>query len=301
MFCKTLLRCPYYDGASLLLKDFELGKDVFYSFYGERFENKFKLDFSNPHANRFKFHYFGFGSINGTFCLHQGGYYAKTLLWNPSTHTIKLIPPTPCELVKLSIPNGEHFFSIDYTAYLHGFGYDNLRNDYNVFYYVSIKGEHASYGNMSLDPFWEIYSLRTNSWRILDVFDMPYSLAGIDGTQVCMDGVCHWLCEEDEDSQDRACLVSFYLSNEEFFITPIPSYLDDSFDVQALWIKLVVLNGSIALISYHEETINFHISVLSEYGIQESWTKLFIVGLLSFIERPIGVGTKGEIFVIRKD
>jgi molecular chaperone HtpG len=46
MFYKNLLsncnphRCPYYDGASLLLKDLELGKEVFYSIYGEMFENK---------------------------------------------------------------------------------------------------------------------------------------------------------------------------------------------------------------------------------------------------------------------
>ncbi|RHN59383.1 putative F-box domain-containing protein [Medicago truncatula] len=306
MFYKNLLsnshRYPYYDGASLLLKDLELGKEVFYSIYGERFENKVQLDFTNPFANRFNFRIFGFGSINGTLCLHQDDYNGKTLLWNPSTHAIKLIPPTPYELVESSIDEDvEDFDSIDDTSYLHGFGYDELRNDYNVICYVSIMGEHAGYGDMTLDPFWKIYSLRTNSWRILDVFDMPYSLACIDGTQVYMNGVCHWLCEEEEDSQDGPCLVSFYLSNEKFFITPVPSYLDDCFDVQALWINLVVLNGAIALISYHEETTNFHISILGEYGIKESWTKLFLVGPLSCIERPIGVGTKGEIFVIRKD
>jgi len=49
------------------------------------------------------------------------------------------------------------------------------------------------------------------------------------------------------------------------------------------------------------ETTNFHISILGEYGIKESWTKLFVVGPLSCIECPIGVGTKGEIFFIRKD
>jgi len=305
MFYKNLLsnshRCPYYNGASLILKDLELGKEVFYSINGEMFENKVKLDFSNPFANRFNFRIFGFGSINGTLCLHQDHYYGKTLLWNPSTHAIKLIPPTPDELVESTIEDAEDFVSIDDTSYLHGFGYDDLRNDYNVICYVSIRGEHAGYGCMTLDPFWEIYSLRTNSWRILDAFDMPYSLARNDGTQVYMDGVCHWLCEEDEDGQDGPCLVSFYLSNEQFFITPTPSYLDDYFDVQALWINLVVLNGTIALISYHEETTNFHISILGGYGIKEAWTKLFMVGPLSCIERPIGVGTKGEIFVVRQD
>ncbi|AES87525.1 putative F-box domain-containing protein [Medicago truncatula] len=304
MFYKNLLsnshQCPYYDGGSLLLRDFELGKDVFYSISGERFENKVQLDFSNAYADRFKFRIFGFGSINGTFCLYQDYYYGKTLLWNPSAHAIKLVPSQD-ELVESSIEDVVDFVSIHDTYYLHGFGYDNLRNDYKVICHVTITGEHAGYGCMSLDPIWVIYSLRTNSWRILDVSSMPCSLARIDGTQVYMDGVCHWLAEEVDDTLEGPCVVSFYLSNEEFFITYIPSYLDDCFNLHTLWINLAVLNGSIALISYHEETTNFHISILGEYGIKESWTKLFMVGPLSCIERPIGVGTKGEIFVIRQD
>jgi molecular chaperone HtpG len=79
---------------------------------------------------------------------------------------------------------------------------------------------------LDCDPSWEIYSLRS------------------DGTQVYMDGVCHWLCEEDYEEYegyDYTCLVSFYLSNEEFFVTPIPSYEDDCFDTKASWINLAVL------------------------------------------------------------
>jgi len=33
-----------------------------------------------------------------------------------------------------------------------------------------------------LDELWEIYSLRSNSWRKLDI-DMPYSLYSTEGTQ----------------------------------------------------------------------------------------------------------------------
>ena len=130
MFRNNLLsnshRCPYYDEGSLLLRDFELGNDVLYSISGKRFENKVKLDFSNAYANRFKFRIFGFGSIDGTFCLYQDDYYGKTVLWNPSTHAIKLVS-LPYELVESSIPNVDHFLSIHDTYYLHGFGYDNLR------------------------------------------------------------------------------------------------------------------------------------------------------------------------------
>jgi len=83
-----------------------------------------------------------------------------------------------------------------------------------------------------------------------------------------------------------------------FLVTPIPSDEDVCF---AAWINLVVLNGSVALISYHEETTTFYISILGELGVEESWTKLFIVGPLSCVERPLGVGMKVEIFFLRKD
>ena len=104
-----------------------------------------------------------------------------------------------------------------------------------------------------------------------------------------------------ECSSAGPCLVSFYLSNEVFLVTPISSDEDDCFDVGAKWINLAVLNGSIALYSFYKETTTFHVSILGELGIKESWTKLFIVGPLACVKRPIIVGTKGEIFFIRKD
>ncbi|PNX99628.1 F-box protein [Trifolium pratense] len=126
---------------------------------------------------------------------------------------------------------------------------------------------------------------------------MPSSSSYIEGTQVYMNGVCHWL--SDKDSIVGRCLVSFYLSNEVFFITPTPSH-GDYFEFVALWIKLVVLNGSIALISCHEDT-TIHISILGEFGTKEPWTKLLIVGPLPCVGHPIGVGMQGEIFFVRED
>ncbi|XP_045789422.1 uncharacterized protein LOC123884381 [Trifolium pratense] len=175
------------------------------------------------------------------------------------------------------------------------------------FVYVSIIVEHRYYRNCVhneyLNPFWEIYSLRSNSWKELDVC-VPSSYQ-TKRTQVYMDDVCHWLGNKDQRiSPIEPCLVSFYLSNEVFLITPKPLNLDDCFDVfniRGNWVNLAVLNGSIALISYHVETTTLHLLILGELGIKESWIKLFVVGPLPCIKYPIGVGMKGEIFFIRKD
>jgi hypothetical protein len=63
----------------------------------------------------------------------------------------------------------------------------------------------------------------------------------------------------------------------------------------------MILNGSIAFIVNYEEKATFHISILGELGVKESWTKLFIVGPLPCLEYPIGAGKKGNILIRKKD
>jgi molecular chaperone HtpG len=297
-------RGSYYDGASLFLRVFEHNKYNIYSLFGERFENKVELNHLNPFANYFNFQIYGFGSINGILCLYDNRYCDTIVLWNPNTQEIKSIPPSPVDLDESRIADvAKDFGGLDVLYFLHGFGYDDRIDDYKLIRYIYIMGKHPDDGVISLDLLkyislhssWEIYSLRNNSWRKLNV-NMPYSLDFFEGTKVYLDGVCHWLCKEESYA---GCLVSFCLSNEEFFITPIPSKYD-YFEFSSRRINLVVLNEYIALISYHED-MNFHISILGEFGIKESWTKLLIIRPLFCVERPIGVGAKGEIFVLSED
>lgn len=85
------------------------------------------------------------------------------------------------------------------------------------------------------------------------------------------------------------------------FTTPTPLDLDDWFDDGMRWLILAVLNGFITLISYHVKMATLNISILGELGMEESWIKFFTVAPLPCVERPIGVGTKGEIIFLRKD
>jgi len=142
MFRNNLLsntpRCSYYDGGSLILKDEKDWKEVFYSFTGGRFENKVKLDLSNPFIENNDI--FGFGSINGTLCLHRYEYDdGKIVLWNPATQTFKLLPPSEVELNVSSIPD-EQKDSLNIAVYscLHGFGYDHVVNDYKVLRHTEV-------------------------------------------------------------------------------------------------------------------------------------------------------------------
>lgn len=64
---------------------------------------------------------------------------------------------------------------------------------------------------------------------------------------------------------------------------------------------LNVLNGSIGCISNYLNTGTFHISILGEIGVKESWTKLVIVGPLSCVNHPIRIGKKGDIFFKKEE
>jgi F-box interacting protein len=179
----------------------------------------------------------------------------------------------------------------------HGFGYDPVRDDIKLITHTIFiensredlkrrsKEELAEYKELveNLKPdLWQIYSLRSNSWKKLD-FDMPIRWShNWSYGRLYTEGVFHWWSDDD-------LLVSFDLSNEMFFTTAIP--IDPNLSTK----KLVMLNGSIAsiicCITY------FHISILGELGVNESWTKLFVVESLPWIDRVVGVGKNGDMFL----
>jgi len=144
-----------------------------YSFSGEKFENKIKLDFSNPFEEDECFDIVGFGSTNGTLCLHECEYdnFGKIVLWNPTTQTIKLLPPSDDESTVTNEAE-ERFFDISVNTRVHGFGYNHVTNDYNVIRHVKvfIKPNSSTdydgnfkemvshrFGDIN-SPKWEIYS-----------------------------------------------------------------------------------------------------------------------------------------------
>lgn len=141
------------------------------------------------------------------------------------------------------------------------------------------------------DPFSEIYSLKSNSWRKLDGVDMP---ASCPHSLVNMNGFCHWL------SIEGPVMVSFDFSKETFVATPLPSNSDIKY--KRMKMGLVELNGSLSYITNYNQTPDFHIWVLGELGVKESWTKFFVVGPLTCpLISGISVANKNRIFFNKND
>lgn len=173
-------------------------------FSSDRFENG--IEFQEDDTNIFVL---SSASINGILCIGQEKIRGMVhVLWNPSTTEFTVIPTSPNE----SVPPYQHP-----SFELHGFGYDRVRDDYKVIRYTSFshvyeynEDEDVSYEVISYDPLFEVFSLRSNSWSILDV-DVPsvcYELP----PRVYTDGVCHWWSRSSShDVED--CLVSFDFIN----------------------------------------------------------------------------------------
>ncbi|KAK2399405.1 hypothetical protein QL285_049222 [Trifolium repens] len=153
------------------------------------------------------------------------------------------------------------------------------------------------HNSLQVVSFWEIYSLTNNSWRKIND-NVAHSDRCCE--EVYMDGVSHWWWDK---SETKIYLVSFDFIKESFITTPISSYGSDPFDFNSTRRRLLtILNGSIAfIVNYKEIEATFHISILGELGIKESWIKLFIVGPLPCLEYPIGGGKKGNILIRKKD
>ena len=193
MFRDNLLCNSYYYGGSLVLRVEGNDQDDVYSLSGDKFDDKVKLDCLIPFENETYFHFFGFGSINGKFLLlpFSG---LRHVLWKPATQKFKFLPHGPFE----SYVSARFRFLV--ASYVHGFGYDSFTDDLKVIRYIvfpdATKRRCKYVGKLYFEPSWEIYSLRSNSWRKLDV-DMLPSLDCTEGTHLYMDGVCHWLCKND--------------------------------------------------------------------------------------------------------
>jgi F-box interacting protein len=250
----------------------------------------------------------GAASINGILCLNQRCA-RRLVLWNPTNGEFKVIPYDHSEY----LPSNRQPL-----CDLNGFGYDHVTNDYKVIQFVDsyLGGENEDEENEEFVPedrssyerFWVIYSLRSNSWRKLDL-NLPnhYCFTPNRLVGVYTNGVCHWwarTCDSPNIEDAEECLLSFNFSNELMFTTPRPSYVDvklrRSFK-SALGRCLMLLNESVALISTDLEMDTVHISILGELGVRESWTKLLTVTCLPSFVYAIGVGNLSNTVLFRKN
>jgi F-box interacting protein len=198
--------------ASFILYNYYFHNDTHCSSYyllsGERFENRLKLQSRNLFQEENPvFDFFGSAAITGIVLLQNGD---TIVLWNPATHEFKVSPPSPAQ----SVP--------PYRAASNdvcGFGYTYIKDDFKIIRNIrferisdrelrllNVRKEDVPRDEISYDPVWEIYSLKCNSWRKLDM-NMPCWSPCAVYESLWIDGICHWWA--DSENCDEHLLVSF--------------------------------------------------------------------------------------------
>ncbi|XAR51563.1 hypothetical protein NMG60_11006224 [Bertholletia excelsa] len=218
-----------------------------------------------------------FGPCNGVICLTN---LYDIVLCNPAIREYRAVPLPP-----FSYPR-----DLQSRTEGVGFGYDPITNDYKVIRISELFEDEYGY---SFDSFRvEIYNMSTDSWRHVDV-DIPIDVGHFPCFEIFFNGAFHFYgC----DGVDSESILSFDITKEEFRSFGFPP---GCFYPDGRYRSLSVLNDSLALILYKPSDSEkcFDVWVMSEYGVEESWSQVFSIGPLPGIDCPLTVWKDRELLL----
>ncbi|MCD7451387.1 hypothetical protein HAX54_011695 [Datura stramonium] len=216
----------------------------FSSLLNESVTEAFDLDYPMKISNKF---IWIVGSVNGLICLAIED--KQLFLWNPSIRKFKKLPDSRATM------KADSFF-------MYGFGYDEIHDDYRV-----VVG-FRSLGFFKV----EIYSLNSDSWRSID--DFPSGVLSMKSGML-VNGKLHWAntAFQDLPSYNARGIISIDLANGKWGKVEQPCYGEGDFDS-----TLGVLGSDLSLFCNYQR-IHADVWVWKEYGVKESWTKMFTINL----------------------
>ncbi|KAJ8760396.1 hypothetical protein K2173_015063 [Erythroxylum novogranatense] len=204
------------------------------------------------------------GSCNGLVCIQ--GFILRIptiLLWNPSVRTYRYLPPTS-------------FTAHDVGVF--GFGYDSMNDDYLVMNLVPTNSrvlcDHVScydtiphkYHYKSRLELW-VYRLQRHRWTRIDV---PYWFTDVElrVNSLFVHEACHWLI----NIKSTQVIVAFHTTTEKLERLSLPMLLSKEKNKYYLG----VLGDWLCVSCMQPKAVKgADIWVMKEYGIEDSWVKLF--------------------------
>ncbi|CAK8564445.1 unnamed protein product [Lathyrus sativus] len=229
------------------------------------------------------------GSCNGLLCICNIA--DDIAFWNPSIRKHRVIPSEP--LIRKE-PKENNAITTLLAARVYGFGYDSFSGEYklvSISYFVDLH-------NRSFDSHVKIYTMRTDVWKTLT--SMPYALCCARTMGVFLSGALHWVVTRDLEPDSLDLIVAFDLRFEVFREVKLPANVDGKFDMD-----VAVLRGMLCMIE-NRGSRGFDVWVMREYGLVESWCKLFTVEQQPDVKlikslRPLGYSKNGDKVLFEQD
>ncbi|KAK2967841.1 hypothetical protein RJ640_001783 [Escallonia rubra] len=163
-----------------------------------------------------------------------------------------------------------------------GFGFDPLSSEYKVIRIAQLhEDDDDDVGYVFHSVNVEIYNLSTNSWREINAV-VPF-VWFFPCSELLFNGHFHWW--SDDEHHGGESILSFHISTEVFQQIQLPDVCAFPDGNERAFL---VLNESIALVLYNPSAqASFDIWLMIEYGVAESWTKLFTIGPFVQVEHPL--------------
>ncbi|GAU42470.1 hypothetical protein TSUD_100820 [Trifolium subterraneum] len=175
------------------------------------------------------------------------------VLWNPSIRKFKELPP-------FEYPPEVNCLYMSYA-----FGYDHVSRRYKVVViYKPFYNSRIDCGTTK--P--KVYTLNNtdDSWRTIQPFPFDYVPDyRLQGRYLSSSNSINWMAFSKLNRQ--RCIISLDLGTESYQIISLPPGVERT----SVGLRFCVLRDWLCVIFYHD------VWVMKEYGIQESWTKLFNV------------------------
>ncbi|KAL4569855.1 hypothetical protein LXL04_025499 [Taraxacum kok-saghyz] len=278
---QTLL-IRYFD-QTRKLEQYIIGKD----------DETFGLKFSNiefQHASTSAY-FRVVGYYDGVVCLSDDLFDSMfmVILWNPS---IK-------KSIRVMVPNYEQNWI--QRAVL-GFGVCQRTHDPKIVR-IAYQNNSSMPHKLHDSPLIDVFSLASGGWRqpLGGRFNRPHKLIRITWSQVCFNGVIHWVaCEQQLDPNLRCLIISFDLVHEVFDEMPLPDVLSRQ---DASHLSISTRKEYLSVLEYDMERGKecCGVWVMKEYGVTESWEKLYVIHLPGMLRKTVGFRGNGEMIVALKN
>ncbi|KAJ0053186.1 hypothetical protein Pint_03067 [Pistacia integerrima] len=224
------------------------------------------------------------GSYHGLLCISDQRCNEDIYLFNPSTGVYRKLPPP-----EFDVPTIE---STCFTSL--GFGFHRAENDYKVIRSIFLYDKPFE----NIDSYQceaRIYSLSTDKWKKIGA--VPFHIS--TRAAVCFDDqIFIWKASRGFGRRMSILVVAFDMDKEEFKEVPKPELRDPA----SCQIEVGVMNEYFSMFHmWRGERVE--IWAMKEFGVKESWTKMFVIGPQMMIDpcyiflRPLCMKKNGEILI----
>ncbi|KAI5660771.1 hypothetical protein M9H77_20094 [Catharanthus roseus] len=228
------------------------------------------------------------GSCNGLVCLSHDlfGTTKHITLWNPS---IQKHVTSPLPTINPPLP----------YMFVLGFGVDS-RQDYKVVRIVYHREKDFDY---ELPAEVEVYTLSLGFWRRITSAGLRFYVEDFIWSQAFVNAAVHWIAYQPREKINGgsfcSLIIAFSMDNEKFNEIMLPDALANEL-ARNLTIK--TYKDSLAVIKYERGLVNSSCTVwvMKEYGVVESWTRMYSIDLVGKRDRVVGFRKNGHILVSRE-